>query len=300
MKRENFVSFDGKQLALYVWDDVVSAKAVVKIAHGMAEHCGRYDHFAQFLNRNGYIVVANDHRGHGATSPDSLGYQDGDMFANNVGDQLVLIEHCASRFNLPVIMFGHSYGSFITQAVINANPSVAGYVLSGSNYMKDFTFSLCKSLAKGMMKKHGGNYPAKLLADMSFGMYEKKIPGKNNWLSRDEKQVEAYNQDEWCGFVCSANFYYTFMDGIGKLYKPNLRQSMALDKPLLIISGDNDPVGNYGKGVKKLASYYKRMKVKDITTILYLDARHEVLNEINFDKVYDDVVNWLDSKFACN
>ena len=296
MKREKYTSFDGKQLQIYVWDQVDNAKAVVKITHGMAEHCARYDHFAKFLNENGYIVLANDHRGHGATSPDSLGYEAGDMFSNNVKDQLSLIDYCNQRFGLPVFLLGHSYGSFVTQAVINANPPVAGYVLSGSNYMKDFTFSLCKSLAKGMMKKYGASYPAKLLADMSFGMYEKKIPGKNNWLSRDKEQVDKYNADKWCGFVCSANFYYTFMDGIEKLYKPNLRQKMALDKPILIASGDNDPVGNYGKGVKKLANYYKRMKVKDVTTILYLDARHEILNETNNHQVYADVLEWLDSK----
>jgi alpha-beta hydrolase superfamily lysophospholipase len=293
MKREVFTSFDGKQLELYVWDDVVNAKAVVKIAHGMAEHCGRYDHFATFLNANGYVVVANDHRGHGATDPNTLGYAEGDMFDGNVKDQIEIVNYCANRYNLPVVLFGHSYGSFVTQAVINANPNVAAYVLSGSNYMKDFTFALCKSLAKGMMKKHGGNYPAKLLADMSFGMYEKKIPGKNNWLSRDASQVAKYNEDEWCGFVCSANFYYTFMDGISKLYKPNLRKTMALDKPILIVSGDNDPVGNYGKGVKKLATYYKRMNVVDVTTMLYDGARHELLNETNSDQVYQDVLAWL-------
>ena len=147
-----------------------------------------------------------------------------------------------------------------------------------------------------MMKKNGANFPAKLLADMSFGMYEKKIPGKNNWLSRDANQVAKYNADEWCGFVCSANFYFTFMDGISKLYKPNLRKQMALDKPILIASGDFDPVGNYGKGVKKLANYYKRMGVNDVTTLLYLDARHEILNETNRDQVYADILDWLNSK----
>ena len=296
MTREVYTSFDGKQLELYIWDNVQSPKAVVKIAHGMAEHCGRYDHFANYLNANGYIVVANDHRGHGATDPNTLGYADGDMFGNNVGDQIAIINYCKQRYNLPVVMFGHSYGSFVTQAVINANPDVVGYVLSGSNYMKDFTFSLCKSLAKGMMKKNGADFPAKLLADMSFGMYEKKIPGKNNWLSRDAEQVAKYNADEWCGFVCSANFYFTFMDGISKLYKPNMRKQMALDKPILIASGDFDPVGNYGKGVKKLANYYKRMGVNDVTTLLYLDARHEILNETNRDQVYADILGWLNSK----
>lgn len=296
MKREVYTSFDGKQLELYVWDEVATPKAVVKIAHGMAEHCARYNHFATFLNANGYVVVANDHRGHGATDPNTLGYADGDMFGDNVKDQIALINYCKARYGLPVVLFGHSYGSFVTQAVINANPNVCGYVLSGSNYMKDFTFSLCKSLAKSMMKKNGANFPAKLLADMSFGMYEKKIPGKCNWLSRDAAQVEKYINDEWCGFVCSANFYYTFMDGISKLYKPNLRKSMALDKPILIASGGDDPVGNYGKGVKKLAAYYKRMGAADVTINLYEGARHEILNETNWQQVYSDIVAWLDGK----
>ena len=297
MNLSRFSSHDGKEVQLYVWDNVKKPKAVVKIAHGMAEHSARYDDFAQFLNANGYIVVMNDHRGHGLTaSKDSLGYEQGDMWTNNVKDQLAILDYCRDKWGgLPLFMMGHSYGSFITQAVIEEHPDVNGFVLCGSNLMKGASFSLFRMIAKGMCRHKGGRYPAELIVKLSFKMYERKFPGQNAWLNRDEAEVKKYNDDPMNGFTCSANFYRSFMNGIRNLYKNEFYSQINQDKPLLIIAGSDDPVGAYGKGVKKLDAFYtSKVGVKDVTLHLYDGARHEILNEQCKEQVYDDVINWLD------
>lgn len=298
MNLSRFTSHDNKQVQLYVWDDVKKPKAVVKIAHGMAEHSARYDDFAKFLNSKGYIVVMNDHRGHGLTAAkDSLGYEEGDMWTNNVHDQLAILDYCREKWQLPLYMMGHSYGSFITQAVIEEHPEVEGYIVCGSNYMKDPSFALCGVIANSMCRHKGGRYPAQLIVNLSFKMYEKKFKGVNAWLNRDEAEVAKYNDDPMNGFVCSANFYRTFMAGIKTLYKKEYYEQIDIDKPILLIAGSDDPVGGYGKGVNKLEKFYaEKVGVKDLTKHLYEGARHEILNEQCKLQVYDDVVTWLDLK----
>jgi alpha-beta hydrolase superfamily lysophospholipase len=296
MEKTKFVSHDGKEIALFTWANVTKAKAVVKLAHGMAEHSMRYDAFGQFLNANGYILVSNDHRGHGATSPaDSLGYADGDMFADNVADQLFLIDALREKYKLPVIMMGHSYGSFVTQAVIEASSKADAFILSGSNYMVGLAYTACGLVANYLCKHKGARHPAEEIAKLSFGGYNKKFGGVNNWLSRDEAEVKKYNDDDWCGFICSAHFYRTFMGGLKKLYTKENVSAIDSAKPILIVSGAADPVGETSKGVRKLEKFYvKRAKVADVETHLYKDARHELLNETNRDEVSNDILLWLD------
>jgi len=298
MIQSRFTSHDGREVALYVWDNVASPKAVVKIAHGMVEHSARYDDFAKYLNGKGYIVVMNDHRGHGLTAErDSLGFEAGDMWTNNVRDQIAILDYCRAKYNLPLFMMGHSYGSFVTQAVIEENPDVKGFILCGSNYIKGASFSLCKIVARNMCRNKSPRYPAQLIVNLSFKQYEKRFPGKNMWLNRDSEEVKKYNDDEFCSYICSANFYRTFMEGITKLYKKAYYSSIDVNKPILLIAGSDDPVGNYSKGVLKLEKFYrKKVGVLDVTTHLYDGARHEILNETCKLSVYEDVADWLDKK----
>ncbi|MCM1289152.1 MAG: lysophospholipase [Corallococcus sp.] len=300
MKHNKFVSHDGREVEMYVWDEVESPKGLVKIAHGMVEHSARYDDFAKFLNSRGYIVVMNDHRGHGLTAEsDSLGFEDGDMWSNNVGDQIAILNYCKEKYRLPMVMMGHSYGSFVTQAVIEENPDVLGFILCGSNYMRGLQYKLCRTVAKSMCRNKGGRYPAQMIVNLSFKSYEKKFPGNNAWLNRDESEVKKYNEDPLCTYICSANFYRTFMDGISKLYKKEYYGRIDVNKPILLIAGDADPVGVYGKGVSKLEKFYaKKVRVNNVTKRLYSGARHEILNETCKHEVYADVVEWLDGVFA--
>ncbi len=295
MKHSKFTSHDGRDVELYVWDEVSKPKAVVKIVHGMVEHSGRYDDFAKYLNGKGYIVVMNDLRGHGLSSkPDSYGYEDGDMWTNNVQDQIAILEYCRGKYQLPVVVMGHSYGSFLTQAVMEEYPEVAGYILCGSNLMKGIQYTLCKMVAKNMCRHKSPRYPAQLIVKLSFDGYEKKFPGNNAWLNRDASEVKKYNDDPMCGYVCSANFYRSFMNGISKLYKKEYYGRIDVDKPLLLIAGSDDPVGNYSKGVNKLEKFYtEKVGIKAVEKRFYDGARHEILNETCKSEVYNDVSEWL-------
>ena len=167
MELLDFTSHDGRKIKVYVWDSVKSPKAVVKIAHGMVEHSARYDGFARYLNSRGYIVVMNDLRGHGLTAEkDSLGYEDGDMWTNDVKDQLTLLDYCREKYNLPLYIIGHSYGSFITQAVVEEHPAVIGYVLIGSNLMKGISYTACGVVARNMCRNKGGRHPAQTIGNL--------------------------------------------------------------------------------------------------------------------------------------
>ena len=241
-------------------------------------------------------MVLNDHRGHGLTAErDSLGYEVGDMWTNNVNDQIAIVDYCREKYHLPVIMMGHSYGSFITQAVMEEAPDVAGFILCGSNYIRGMQYSLCKKIAQGMCKHKGGRHPAKFIVKLSFKSYEKKFNGTNAWLNRDQAEVKKYNDDPLCGYVCSANFYRSFMTGIAKLYKKEFYSRIDVEKPLLIISGNSDPVGAYGKGVNKLEKFYtNKVGVDNVATHLYQGARHEILKETCKEEVYQDIADWLE------
>lgn len=198
MKTEKFKSFDGTILQCYLWDNVRKPKGVVQISHGMAEHARRYDNFANYLNENGFIVFADDHRAHGMTSTKQSakgvkGYHKGDIYFDTVQDECVITKMLKDRYNLPVIYLGHSYGSMLGQRYIEECKDYDGVVLSGSAMMKGPILSTGAAVANMQYKTLGGEKTGKLLDKLSFGNYNKpfkadKIPFA--WLSRDKEQVK--------------------------------------------------------------------------------------------------------------
>lgn len=292
MKRENFVTADGKTLSLAVWDEVENAKGVVQIAHGMAEHIARYDDFARFLNANGFIVVGDDHRAHGLTDKDRLGKSEDDLFEKTVNDEISITKMLKSRYGLPVVLFGHSYGSFLTQRYLqHGDNGLNGAVLCGSALMGGIAINFAHFLAKLKYKKHRDE-EGKLFASLTFDSYDKKIKeGKGAWLNQDKAQVEKYAMDDLSGFTCSNGFYRWFFGGLKQIYK---QKSSPLNKdfPLLIISGEKDMVGGCGKLVKKLEKRYIKQGLSP-KTVLYAGARHEILNEINKEEVYKEILQFL-------
>lgn len=292
MRREIFTAHDGREISVAVWDGVKDPKAVVQIAHGMAEHMGRYDDFAQYLNRNRFIVFGSDHRAHGETDRGALGLAYGDLFADTVTDLIGLTAWAKAKWELPVVFFGHSYGSFLGQEyLLEASGEIAGCVLSGSAlYGKGLTtFGGIVAKLKNRRKDEAG----KFFAGITFDSYDKKVgKGKNGWLSRDAESNKKYTDDEMSGFVCSYGFYRSFFRGMKRNAGADFGR-VRKDAPLLMIYGRDDHVGGKGKLVDKLAAKYIKAGIQP-KVIAYDGARHEVLNETNKGEVYADILKFLD------
>lgn len=277
----DFSSFDGKNIFVYEWTGVENPKGVVQIVHGMAEHAARYEAFARYLNANGYIVVADDHRGHGRTDENSLGYFKGDIFESTLKDEGEITQYYQKKYaGLNYFLLGFSYGSFIAQSYLARYGSrLDGAVIAGSNYKKDWQVYL-GSLISGFMCLFGmGKKPALLLEELSFGAYKKQF-GDGQWLSLDSENNKRYLQDPLCGFTCSYRFYKDFFKALRKLYTRKYRNQLRKDLPLLLASGNHDAVGEMGEGVKKLLKFYReRAGVKNAQIVLFEHSRHEFLNE---------------------
>lgn len=272
-----FKSFDGKEIFVREWTDIEVPKGIVQIVHGMVEHSARYDAFARFLNGQGYLVVADDHRGHGETDKDSLGYCEGDMFADTVRDEGAITDYYKAKYpQLKYFVLGFSYGSFITQSYISKyGDKIDGAVIAGSNHKKDFEVYLGSVVARLAPAKK----PAKFIEKLSFGAYAKKFQD-GEWLSIDEENNGAYHADKYCTFTCSNRFYRDFFKGLKSLYTSKYIAGLKKDLPVLLASGQNDPVGNMGKGVEKLYKFYtQKAGMTNVRIKLFKNSRHEFLNE---------------------
>lgn len=298
MKTEKFRSFDGTVLQCYIWDDVRNPKGIVQVSHGMAEHGRRYDDFANYLNKNGYIVFADDHRAHGMSSTKQSskgvkGYHKGDIYNDTVKDEVEITKYLKGKYNRPVIYLGHSYGSMLGQRYIEEDNERAGAIFSGSAMMKGGLLGAGCAISNMQYKILGGEKSGKLLNKMSFGSYNapfKKEKMDFSWLSRDKEQVKKYILDEQCGMVMSIAFFKYFFNGLNASYKEENLKKIDITKPIAIFSGACDPVGGKGKLAQKLYDQYNALGVKDISIKLYPDARHEILNEINKKEVYADIL----------
>lgn len=274
-------------------------KANLIIAHGMAEHALRYADFAAHLNAAGVNVYAIHHLGHGAQIEDIKGHWEHKDFTRCVDhlDELVTI----AQDEYPMIktfLLGHSMGSFMAQTYIKRfSKHIDGVILSGSNVSNLlFKFGKWAALLIGFFSYE--KRPNKLLDRLSFGAFNKNFkPNRTafDWLSRDEAIVDAYVADPYCGFVCTTSFFREFTSNLAKLDQK--LYTIRYDLPILIFSGNQDPVGHNGKGPTKLYEQYKqRCNVVDITLKLYEGARHETLNETNKAEVYADVIAWIQQR----
>lgn len=293
---------DGNVLKIYIWNEVKKPKAVLQILHGMAEHAGRYNDFAEFLNNNGFIVYAADHRGHGKTAGKvgELGYIGQDGFNVIIEDNHYILEKIKSEHpKLPVFLFGHSFGSFLAQEyILRYGKEIKGVILSGSAAQKGSKVYGGKLVASIERLISGEKKQSKLLDNLSFGRYNERFKAdgyKFAWLSSDLNEVKKYEDDPYCGTVFTVGFYYYLMKGLGKLYEKDRLATIPKELPIYIISGEDDPVGDYGELVKKLFNIYKKVGIGSVQMKLYSGYRHEILNEINKNRVYEDILKWLNS-----
>ena len=305
MKEFSFIDNEGLEIACYKWEnDSKKIKGVVQLVHGMAEHAKRYDYFARKLVEAGFIVYAHDHRGHGNTAKnkEDLGYiADNEGFelqVKNVKEYHDIIKK--ENEDLPMILFGHSMGSFICERFIEKySEDIDSVILCGSNG-KPMQFTKAGVMvSKAQIMVSGRRAKSKLMNTLSFGSFNSAFkPNRTgfDWLCSDEAEVDKYINDDKCGFICSASFYYDFIKGLWSIHEKENLKAISKELPIFIISGDKDPVGDYGKGVIKLNDTYKEIGIKDVSYKLYKDGRHEILNEINKDEVINDVITWIERK----
>jgi alpha-beta hydrolase superfamily lysophospholipase len=302
---DNYHSFyydyeDNKKIHAYVWNKTDKPKGAVQILHGMAEHAARYADFASFLNKNGFIVYANDHRGHGKTvqSPDEIGIIGQDGFELIIRDAYILLQMIKNKHpGLPVFILGHSFGSFLAHSFISRFGSeIDGVILSGSAKQDGPEIAFGRIVASVQRFIFGENKKSFLIDKLGFGSYNKRIPdakSKFSWLSCDDSEVEKYENDPLCGNVFSIGFYYYFFNALKGLYDYNKSSCIPKTLPVFIISGEEDPVGKYGKKVLELYDFYKKLGLFNVQIKLYPGKRHEILNEKGRQEVYDDILSWL-------
>ena len=294
---------DGTPIHVNRWLPEGSPRAAVQVAHGMAEHSDRYGRFAEALTAAGFAVYAGDHRGHKGTASthDEEGYfADKDGWATAVGDLVSITETIrAEQPGLPVVLFGHSMGSFLSRAYAAepAGRELAGLVLSGTAGDPGALGAVGGVIASLQGRIRGRRHRSGLMNTLSFGQYNAAFkPNRTefDWLSRDPAEVDKYIADEWCGNVFTAGFYADLLGGLRAINSDALVAKVPHDLPILILSGDQDPVGDNGKGPTAVAEQYRRAGVTDVTLTLYPGGRHEMLNETNRDEVTTDIVEWID------
>ena len=287
-------SFDDALIYTYTWADVKQPKGVLFIIHGMVEYIARYDYFAKQCNKQGYIVFGMDLRAHGNTVGDSakVGQYEGDLFLDCVKDVIFMADMLHKQYKLPLILLGHSYGSFVLQEVVQKYNNYNLAVFSGSANMKGQLSVAAGKVVAGITKAFKGKLaPAKMLYKLSFGVYGKGFKN-GNWLTRDEVIFNKYIEDPFCGNICSAQFYISFFRHLSKLYKKANLKNINKKLPMLIVSGEYDPVaGKNHKLADKLFSLYQKYNLP-VTYKIFEQCRHEILNEINKDEVIQYILNF--------
>lgn len=301
---EYLVSFDGKtKIHVNQWvpgDGRV--KGVVQIAHGVAEYGKRYEKFAEFLCDNGYAVVANDHLGHGlSVIEDSpmvyFGEENG--WWNVVDDlETVRLEMVKKYPFKPYFLFGHSMGSFLARTYLERYPGkVDGCILCGTGEQSSIVIWAGKILALIEEKRFGKTGYSSLIDHILFGSYNKKFqPNRTefDWISANEENVDRYIEDPLCGGRTTIGLFKDMMEGLSYILKEEHLRYMNKETAVYLISGKNDPVGNMGKGVKKVYNNLKKLGMKDVKAKLYKGFRHEILNEKDNERVYKDILSWIE------
>ena len=300
-----FLSKDGKTTIHAVkWIPEDGAyRAILQITHGMVEHIARYRPFAEYLNGQGYLVVGHDHLGHGAsvTSEQAWGYFEEEHPSDTLVEDMHQLRTIVQAENpgAPYFMLGHSMGSYMLRKYLCIHPDgVSGAVIMGTGCMPDMTMKMGLFLCRTIAKFRGWHYRSRLLQKMSYSRPYRKFDlyGKNyadSWLSKNVENVREYYHDPRCTFLFTVSGYCGLMEAV--LYDNQKENVTRVPKelPLFFVSGQDDPVGDLGEGVKKAYHLYRDAGLSDITYKLYENDRHEILNETDRELVYADIAAWL-------
>ena len=296
---ELIIQNDSYKTVLYHFYSDAEPKASIIILHGMAEHHKRYYTFAKFLNSNGLDVYLYDHRGHGTDKiMKELGF-----FSNSKGykkvvdDALEIIKHVKkNNRSQKLLLMGHSMGSLITRNVIQQYDELDGVILCGTTHPPKLKVKPGLALASINRFFFGPAHRSKFLNNVLFGgkAYTRLISRTSfDWLSRNNPAVGAYIHDPYCGFICTISFYQDLLMLASTASTSFFMKKTRTTIPMLVISGEQDPVGNYGKEVNRMLSLYRKWGYTRVTGKLYPECRHELLQELNSDEIMKDILSWI-------
>ena len=277
---------------------------VVQIAHGVAEYGRRYEPFARFLCRHGFVVTANDHLGHGLSRMEGapmvyLGEEDG--WWHVVDDMEELRSRTARVFpDKPYFLFGHSMGSFLSRTHLIRYPgAVDGCVLCGTGHPSKAIIAGGKLLTDKERRRLGKNAFSVRVDDIAFGAYNRHFAPtrtKHDWVSLSTENVDAYIADPLCGGDVTLGLFRDMLEGLTYITRQSNMDKMDKEMPVFFIAGDQDPVGDMGKGVQKAYDCFRKAGLRDVRMKLYHGLRHEILNEATRQYVYQDVLDWLSAR----
>ncbi|WP_272032978.1 alpha/beta fold hydrolase [Oceanobacillus kimchii] len=287
---------DQTKLHVKQWNPNTNPIGIIQIAHGMAEHISRYQYFAEYFINEGFIVLGNDHRGHGKTGEQHVQgfFADEDGKAIVIQDMYEVMQITKKHYPfLPYYFVGHSMGSFLMRNFIQKySDYIDGLILTGTGHYPRITSFSGRFLAS-LLPPHD---KSRLMNYLAFGNSNRRIPSpahKYSWLTRDLEQAVAYEDDPLSGYIPTARFFYDLLDSIHSMLNPILNCNIRKDLPLLLLSGDADPIGRYGKGIWKTANIYHKLGLGNITISIFEDGRHELFNDICRDEAFTMINSWL-------
>ncbi|MEG2839636.1 MAG: alpha/beta hydrolase [Lachnospiraceae bacterium] len=303
MKQEFYYpSQDGvTEIHAIAWKPESDIKGILQICHGMAEHMERYDEFAKYLCERGYYVIGHDHLGHGKSVQSSAEYG---FFHETSGNKIVIGDiHKLRKITeqkypkIPYYIMGHSMGSFLVRQYIKMRgKGLAGVIIMGTGYQPAILLRIGKGLCRIIALFKGWHYKSKLVYKMAEGSYNKiyKSPKTEvDWVTGDAERLQAYIDDPLCGFHFTVNAYYHMFTGMQTLTTTDGVENIPKNLPVFFVSGEEDPVGDCGKGVKKVYEKYVNSGMEHVSLKLYPGDRHEILNETDRQQVYEDLYEWL-------
>ena len=298
-------SRDGKsKIYACKWIPEGEVRAVFQIVHGMAEHIGRYEELAEYLCSRGYLVVGEDHLGHGRTAEINKAKR-GYICEKHMDTCLVRDVHRLKKIiqqeypGVPIFIMGHSMGSFIMRNYMyRYGTGIDGCIVMGTGHQSRGLLRVSRTVAAVQGFILGDDHVSSVIDKLAFGAYNRRIKDLKtpyDWLSRDRERVQKYIEDPYSGFTFTVNGFKCLFKLIWKLTDDENLEQMPLELPVLMVSGAEDPVGDYGRAVKQVYDSYIALGMKDVTLKLYPEDRHELTNELDRETVYEDIYKWTQS-----
>lgn len=287
-----------------VWKPEGDVRAMIQISHGMTEYTDRYEEVAEYMTARGILVFGNDHLGHGESvmNESEWGFfASGDASEKVVRDLHTLSLRMRREYpNVPVFLLGHSMGSFMARRyAMTYGTELDGAIFVGTGNQTTAALRFAMTLVNLLSILYDERHKSRLVEKLMFGAYNKRLkPARTqyDWLSRNTENVDKYSKDKACTFLFTLNGYKTLLSTLLFIQKPINIISIPAKLPVLLLSGEEDPVGNYGQEVRQLYMIYKKRGIKDLSIKLYPQDRHEILNELDRKDVYEYLYNWVNKR----